>query len=63
MPGAFFDNRRAGVNRATHPPLSGETGFPGSTGSYFADDVQECTTPGLTRSVSTAMQSTAPRSL
>jgi hypothetical protein len=38
MPATFFAIIRPGVNSATQPPRSGEAKFPGSNGSYFAED-------------------------
>jgi hypothetical protein len=39
IPGAFFESILEEVRRFTQPPRSGEPGFPGSSGSYFAEDV------------------------
>jgi hypothetical protein len=39
IPGAFFESILEEVRRFTQPPRSGEPGFPGSSGSYFAEEV------------------------
>ena len=63
IPGTFFDSIRDGVSRLTQPPLSVLPALPGSSGSYFDAPSYECTTPGLTRSVTWAIRSTEARSL